>query len=106
MSLDPEKLVWKKSTPEDTKHNLLLLQDLFRTTEDESMRSATKLEETIKAFTVEHELDNGSVLWPLRYSMTGEEKSPGPFEVTATIFLGLGRENIMGRLQNAIDCLA
>lgn len=103
--LDLEKLVWKKSTPEDTKHNLLLLQDLFRISDDEIMLSPTKLEETIKAFIAEHELDNGSVLWPLRYSMTGEDKSPGPFEVTATIFLGLGRENVMNRLEQAISIL-
>lgn len=106
VELEVEKLVWKKSTPEDTKHNLLLLQDLFRITNDETMLSATKLEDTIKAFIVEHELENGSVLWPLRYALTGEEKSPGPFEVTATIFLGFGLEVVMNRLQNAIDRLS
>ncbi len=104
-AIDAEKLVWKKSTPQDTKQNLLLLQDLIRITTDEDMLSAEKLESIIKAFIVEHEMDNGSVLWPLRYAMTGEDKSPGPFEVTATIFLGLGRENVMNRLQNAISML-
>lgn len=103
--LDIEKLVWKKSTAKDTHHNLLLLQDLFRITEDEIMLSSEKLEEKVKAFISEHELDNGSVLWPLRYTMTGEDKSPSPFEVTSTIFLGLGRENVMNRLQLAIDLL-
>lgn len=101
--LNATDLVWKKSTPEQTSHNLLLLQDLFRITDDEVMLSVEKLETTVKAFIAEHELDNGSVLWPLRYAMTGEAKSPGPFEVTATIFLGLGRENVMQRLQNAIE---
>jgi glutamyl-tRNA synthetase len=100
-----EKIVWKKSTVEESKHNLILLQDLFRITDDETMASSAKLEETIKAFITEHEFDNGSILWPLRYAMTGEEKSPSPFEVTAAIFFGLGRENVMNRLQKAIDLL-
>ncbi len=104
--IEAEKLVWKKSNPKDTKHNLVLLQDLFRISDDEVMLSSQKLEETVKAFIAEHELDNGSVLWPLRYGMTGEDKSPSPFEVTATIFLGLGRENVMSRLQQGIDLLA
>jgi glutamyl/glutaminyl-tRNA synthetase len=103
--LNSAALVWKKSTPEQTKQNLALLQDLFRITDDEVMRSAEKLEQVVKAFIADHELDHGSVLWPLRVAMTGEEKSPGPFEVTATIFLGLGRENLMQRLQTAISIL-
>lgn len=103
--LESAKIIWKKSNAHDTKQNLLLLQDLFRISDDETLKSAEKLEALIKAFIAEHDLDNGSVLWPLRYSMTGEDKSPGPFEVTATIFLGLGRENVMERLQHAINIL-
>lgn len=103
--LDAQKLVWKKSTPKDTKQNLLLLQDLFRITDDEIMGNMETLEGAVKAFIAEHEFDNGSILWPLRYALTGEDKSPSPFEVAATIFRGLGRENIMERLQKAIDLL-
>ncbi|HEX3099777.1 MAG TPA: glutamate--tRNA ligase [Patescibacteria group bacterium] len=105
LQIDPEILVWKKSNAKDTHQNLLLLQDLFRITDDDVMNSPEKLEVIVKGFIAEHELDNGSVLWPLRYALTGEEKSPGPFEVTATIFLGLGREEVMNRLQQAISVL-
>lgn len=104
--IEVEKLIWKKSDAKATRQHLLLLQDLFRTLDDEVMDSSEKLEITVKAFIAEHEFDNGSVLWPLRYAMTGEDKSPSPFEVTATIFLGLGRENVMSRLQQGIDLLA
>lgn len=100
-----QMLVWKKSDAETTKHNLTLLQDLFRITGDEIMGDSVKLEETIKAFIAEHELDNGSVLWPLRVAMTGQQKSPGPFEVTAALFLGWGREGVDKRLQAAISSL-
>lgn len=103
--LDAKKLVWKKSTPEETKQTLRVLQDLFRILPDETMLSVGELETAIKAFIVEHEFDNGSVLWPLRYAMTGEDKSPSPFEVTATIFLGWGREEVVKRLDAAISLL-
>ncbi len=107
--VDPEyegkMLVWKKSDTEETKHNLVLLQDLFRITSDEDMATAAKLETIIKAFIIEHDMDNGSVLWPLRVAMTGQAKSPGPFEVTATLFLGWGRQGVMARLEKAISLL-
>ncbi len=100
-----EKLVWKKSTSVETKQNLRLLQDLFRTLSDDQMGAITKLEEAVKEFITKHGFDNGSILWPLRYVMTGEEKSPSPFEVTATIFGGWGRENVMLRLEKGISIL-
>ncbi|HEX3095939.1 MAG TPA: glutamate--tRNA ligase [Patescibacteria group bacterium] len=102
---DGKILVWKKSDAETTKQNLRLLQDLFRVTGDDIMGDSTKLEETVKAFIAEHEFDNGSVLWPLRVALTGLEKSPGPFEVTSTLFLGWGREGIDNRLEKAISLL-
>lgn len=101
--LETEKLVWKKSNPKDTEQNLRLVQDLFRTLDDETMQSAEALETAVKSFISEHDFDMGSILWPLRYAMTGEDKSPSPFEVTSSIFLGWGRENIMDRLQNGIN---
>ncbi len=102
---DGAMLVWKKSDAQTTKRNLQLLQDLFRITGDDVMGDSVKLEETIKAFIAEHELDNGSVLWPLRVAMTGQQKSPGPFEVTSTLFLGWGRAGVDSRIAKAISFL-
>ncbi len=103
--IDATKLVWKKSTPKETQQNLRLLQDLFRIQSDDVMGDITKLEEVTKAFIAEHEFDNGSILWPLRYVMTGEDRSPSPFEVTATVFQGWGREEVMSRLEKGISIL-
>ena len=102
---DGSQLVWKKSDAETTKLNLHLLIDLFRITDDVDMQSVEKLEEIVKNFIAKHELDTGSVLWPLRVAMTGQEKSPSPFEVTATLFKGLGREEIVTRLEKGISLL-
>ncbi len=102
---DGQILVWKKSDAATTKQNLKLLQDLFNISGDDVLGDSAKLEETIKAFIAEHGLDNGSVLWPLRVAMTGLEKSPGPFQVTATLFKGWGRAGLNERLEKAISLL-
>jgi len=43
----------------------------------------------------------GAVLWPLRYALSGQEKSPDPF----TIISILGREESLRRIKNAIAIL-
>ena len=43
----------------------------------------------------------GAVLWPLRYALAGQERSPDPF----TIISILGREESLRRIQNAIAIL-
>ena len=40
----------------------------------------------------------GDVLWPLRVALSGQEKSPGPFEIIEVI----GREEAIGRVKEAI----
>lgn len=103
---ESEMLIWKKADAAQTKQSLALLADLVRVLDDETLTSIPKLEEKVKAFIVEHELDNGTVLWPLRVAMTGMEKSPNPFEVTAVLALGKGREEVARRLEDAILKLA
>lgn len=99
---EAEMLIWKKADAVQTKHSLVLLADLIRILDDETLTSVEKLEEKVKGFIAEHEFDNGTVLWPLRVAMTGQEKSPNPFEVTAVLALGQGREEVAKRLDDAI----
>lgn len=44
----------------------------------------------------------GSVLWPLRYALTGRDKSPDPFEVAGI----LGKDETISRIKNALTRLA
>ena len=96
---DPSLLIWKKADKEKTKQSLLGLVDLFKSIDDFSKEN---LEKQIKNFIAEKNYDNGSVLWPLRVALTGLDKSPGPFEVCACLALGLGKEEILKRLNTAI----
>ncbi len=43
----------------------------------------------------------GDVLWPLRFALTGREKSPDPFEVAGI----LGKDEVISRIQTAISKL-
>ena len=43
----------------------------------------------------------GEVLWPLRFALTGREKSPDPFTVASTI----GKEATLRRILAAITAL-
>ncbi|MEK7118117.1 MAG: glutamate--tRNA ligase family protein, partial [Patescibacteria group bacterium] len=40
----------------------------------------------------------GQVLWPMRYALSGKDKSPDPFELAAI----LGKEETLERLENAV----
>lgn len=98
-------LVWKKSDAQGAKKALLSLRDLFERLDNAEL-TKENLETKLKEFVSQNNFDNGSVLWPLRVALTGMEKSPGPFEVAATLALGLGKEEILKRLDVAIKKLA
>lgn len=47
------------------------------------------------------EVGRGSVLWPMRYALSGRDKSPDPFILAST----LGKETTMRRIKSAIEIL-
>ncbi len=98
--VDPKLMVWKKSTAESTKKVLNELAEFFKTL-DTAKFSKANLETELKSFIEKNGYDNGSVLWPLRYALTGQEKSPGPFEVASVLLFGQGKQEIIDRLIQA-----
>ncbi|MDE2311774.1 MAG: glutamate--tRNA ligase [Patescibacteria group bacterium] len=100
---DPELLIWKKSDKEKTKQALSNIKQ-FLTSIDDFRRP--NLETAVKKFIADQNLDNGSVLWPLRVALTGQDKSPGPFEVAEVLALGPGKHEILNRLEQAINKLS
>ncbi len=99
-----EMLVWKKSDQVKTKEVLQKLSLLFQKFENSSF-TKENLEAEIKKLILQENLDNGTVLWPLRTALTGLEKSPGPYEVASVLAFGLGKEEILERLKTAIEKL-
>lgn len=101
---DAGLLVWKKSDVAVTKKILLDLSVLLDQLNTADF-TKEKLEAAIKNFIIQNNYDNGSVLWPLRVALTGMEKSPPPFDVAAVLALGVGKQEIISRLQKAVDRL-
>ncbi len=93
----PELLIWKKSSAEEVKNILPKLLDFFQSVTEEDWKKLV-LEEKTKAWIAEQGFSTGSVLWPLRVALSGQENSPGPFEIAEV----LGKEELSRRLKSAI----
>jgi len=90
-----ESLVWKQESLEDAMRHLKKVHhdlDSFEGTWDK---------ETLKEllFPYAEEQGKGSVLWPLRYTLCGKEKSPDPF----TLLEILGKEESLQRILKVIQ---
>ena len=95
--LDRKKICWKKQTPEDAKEKLKMVLDIL----DAPSPSQGEGVGSEVAKLTEKE-GKGEVLWPLRYSLSGREKSPDPF----TLIDILGIKEGVERIESAIQVLA
>ena len=94
-------LVWKKSTKDAALQALLAAKEQFVSLpEDQYLRSS--LEPTIIDWIKTTEWGNGDILWPVRYALTGQQKSPSPFEMAEL----LGKNETISRLETAIKMLS
>ncbi len=91
-------LVWKKSSKNEVKNVLPGLAELMNTISVHDW-NREKLEEKIVEWIKEKEYSTGSVLWPLRVALSGQEKSPGPFEIAEV----LGKDETLARISSAAD---
>jgi glutamyl-tRNA synthetase len=94
--LDTIRIPDKKSSPADAAENLRKVIALIE--------HLTHFEaENIKVAVWDYASEKGraSVLWPLRYSLTGADKSPDPFTVASI----LGKEETLVRVREAVGRL-
>jgi len=98
LEYDAKQLIWEKSDQEKTLQNLQNLATLFSKI---SKHEFTKenLEKIVFEFIENNSLDNGSMLWPMRFALSGREKSPGPFEIAEA----LGKDKTVERIKKAIE---
>lgn len=93
-------LTWKSQTNEEAIDRLLGVRErLEKNTIDPS--DPASAERDVKALIAEKGWENGDTLWPLRVALSGEEKSPGPFELLATY----GKERSLARIDDAVAAL-
>ncbi|MBN2093937.1 MAG: glutamate--tRNA ligase [Candidatus Zambryskibacteria bacterium] len=85
--LDKSKICWQKETPQKAAEHLNKILEF--------------LENNIKIIPYAEEQGKGDVLWPLRYALSGKEKSPDPF----TLIDILSPETSQKRIKKAIEIL-
>lgn len=92
-----EKLVWKDTDIETTKkhleHVLTILNSIEHIESGESIKE--------KLWSYAEKAGKGTVLWPLRYALSGKDKSPDPF----TLLYILQQKISIRRIENVLDVL-
>jgi nondiscriminating glutamyl-tRNA synthetase len=95
----PESLAWKDER--DFKAIRQYICDIIDKLDalEESKFSAESVKNAVWDYATEK--GRGSVLWPMRYSLTGKDKSPDPFSVSEI----LGKNESISRLKEAVKKL-
>lgn len=95
-----EKLIWKKSDQAQTLKNLQETEKLLKKIKKTEF-SMANVKEAITEFISNNSKDVGSVLWPMRFALSGQDRSPDPFEIASA----LGKEKSLARIGLAIEKL-
>lgn len=97
--LEPGKIPGKGSDAEKAKKHLAEARKLLDATPSEEMMTPEGVKDVLWGY-AEAE-GKGAVLWPLRYALTGRERSPDPFTVAAII----GKDASLNRIDTALKAL-
>jgi len=94
----PELLIWKKGSREEVQRILPELIEFMNTI---SVHEWDKhnVEQKLKTWIEEKKYSVGSVLWPMRVALSGQQNSPGPFEIAEI----LGKEESINRINGAFE---
>jgi glutamyl-tRNA synthetase len=95
---EAEKLVWKTASKEETVGHLKKAIELLSNLPNEAIE-ANEAKELLWPYA--EEKGRGNVLWPIRYALSGKDKSPDPF-VCAGI---LGKAVTLKRLETGLQSL-
>lgn len=101
---NPEEIIWKKTDKENTLINLNLIKNILEDFKDLDEDNFESNFENVwnKTYSLAEERGKGDVLWPLRYALSGKEKSPDP----KTLLNILGVKESLKRIENALDSLS
>ncbi len=99
-NLDETILVFRKSTKENT---LIALNEFTQKAGEIPGEDwiFDQIKALMEAVVEQKNLSNGDVFWPIRYALSGMEKSPPPEEI-ATI---LGKQETLERISRAVEAL-
>ncbi|HUC89014.1 MAG TPA: glutamate--tRNA ligase [Candidatus Paceibacterota bacterium] len=103
-AFDRDSLFFKSSKiPEENKYQILsdYLANAISIIQDIPIKDFTKENIKEKLWPYAEEIGRGDILWPIRYALSGLDKSPDPF-IIASI---LGKNETISRLNAAIQIL-
>jgi len=93
---DPESIIWKKSDKDTT---LGHLREIATRLEGVSQWNMDNVKSSIWDYA--EEKGKGDVLWPMRFSLSGKDRSPDPM----TLAFILGKEKTLQRISDAVESL-
>jgi len=96
----PQEIPWKQSSREETFDHMKEVKTLIENISVGDFGNAESIKAVVWPYA--EKVGRGAVLWPLRYALTGKERSPDPF-VVASI---LGKEETLRRIEIANEILS
>ena len=99
-SLDVAKLPENGGSAQEALRHLTAVHEMLSVADEEMYRDAERLKNIVWDYATSE--GRGKVLWPLRYALSGREKSPDPFLIASVI----GRERVLARIAAAKILLA
>lgn len=106
VSYDKVSLVWKQQSKTDALERLLAVKSVILSMDESCFllqysEGVAVIESVLRQSMTEHGWAAGETFWPLRVALSGEEKSPSPFDLLWV----LGKNRAIQRLDGAIDFL-
>lgn len=98
-TLYKEKILWKKQDTINAKNNLEKILKIIESEKENSQNNIDLYKENI--IKLADQEGKGEVFWPLRYALSGKEKSPDPI----TLISILDKKEIIERIKKAIEIL-
>lgn len=97
--IDHTLLPGKNGTPEGARVHLERVAELLEALPAASFDDPELVKQALWEYA--ETAGRGAVLWPLRYTLSGRERSPDPFTIAAII----GKESTLSRVRHAIEVL-
>jgi glutamyl-tRNA synthetase len=95
--LEAAKLAWKDSSLADSLALLSETRERLAALTDDTFAAAESIKASLWDYATEK--GRGAVLWPMRYALTGLDKSPDPFTVASA----LGKAETLARIDTALS---
>ncbi|MEK7628391.1 MAG: glutamate--tRNA ligase family protein [Patescibacteria group bacterium] len=96
---NPVQIPWKKDAPSIAAQHLTHLATILNDAPVPVFADTDAIKALIMPYAEEN--GRGNVLWPLRFALTGQERSPDPF----TVLVLLGKATALARIKTAITAL-